>query len=113
MKKISDIIGGTDQIKVDTGAVKRAVTALQSINRNIDTDFNSVQSAMNKLNSSWSGSAASKANDKFNTIKKNFIGSNGGRHKVMDSYIKFLSDAVAIDYETTESVNTKLSEMFK
>ena len=31
----------------------------------------------------------------------------------MQSYIKFLSDAVAMGYEATEDTNIKLSELFK
>lgn len=107
------LFGSGDQINVDTGVVRDTVRSLQTINKNIDNDFNSVTSAMNKLNGTWSGSAANKANDKFNNIKKKFTGPNGGRRKVMDTYIQFLAEAVAMDYETTESVNTKLSDMFK
>ncbi|MBQ5994615.1 MAG: WXG100 family type VII secretion target [Clostridia bacterium] len=100
-------------VKVDTNAVRTAVDTLSSINKDIDNSFSSVQNAMNKLNSTWDGAAAAKANSKLNTIKKNFVGTGGGRYQVMEQYIKFLANAVALDYETTEDTNTKLSEMFK
>ena len=99
-------------IRVDTNKVRATVTAVNTINDNLEKDFNTVIKAMSKLNSSWDGSASSKAISKFNKIKSDYCGSSG-RKAVMQNYLKFLSDAVAIGYETTEGTNTKLSDLFK
>lgn len=99
-------------ITVDTNQVRNAADILKGINNRMDSDFNSVVSAINKMNASWDGNASNKAISKFNKIKKEYMGSNG-RKAVMNTFIKFLCSAVAIDYDTTEAGNTELSNMFK
>ena len=99
-------------ITVDTNKVRATVTSVNTINNNLEKDFNAVVNAISKLDSSWDGSASAKAISKFNKIKSDYCGSSG-RKAVMQNYLKFLSDAVAIGYETTESTNTKLSGLFK
>ena len=101
-----------NDIQVDTNLVRSSVTSLDGINNNLESAFDSVIKSVNKLNSSWEGSASSKAISKFNKIKSDFCGASG-RKAIMQSYIKFLSDAVATGYEATEDTNIKLSELFK
>ncbi|MBR2589506.1 MAG: hypothetical protein IKE65_01120 [Clostridia bacterium] len=105
--------GGKNEVSINTGAVEVAVRTLSTINRRFDTDFNSAQSSMNSLKATWSSSAANKAIDKFNKMKQTYVGPEGQRSMVMEQYIKFLAEAVDIGYETTESENKKLSELFK
>lgn len=99
-------------IKVDTNKVKNTVTTVNTINNNLEKEFKNVTDAVTKLNSSWDGTASSKAISKFNKIKSECCGASG-RKAVVQNYLKFLSDAVAIGYETTEEANTKLSDLFK
>ena len=99
-------------IMVNTGNVRTAVSTLTGINNGLETDFTNVINAINKLDSQWDGNASAKAISKFNKIKSDFCGSNG-RKAIMNNYIKFLCDAVAIDYDATEQTNTSLSELFK
>ena len=103
---------GASTIKVDTSAVRNAVTTLTSLNNDMDKAFDNVKSAMSKLDSNWDGSASSKAISKFNKIKNDYLGTSG-RKAVMNTYIIFLSSAVATDYEATESTNTSLGSLFK
>lgn len=109
-KKINKSAGS--DIKVNTTAVRTAMNTLTSLNNSMEKDFDAVKRAMSKLDSSWDGSASSKAISKFNSIKSNYCGSNG-RKAVMNTYVKFLSGTVAADYETTEGVNTNLANLFK
>ena len=41
------------------------------------------------------------------------INTQNVRVAVMDHYIKFLSESVALDYENTEQTNKSLSDLFK
>lgn len=99
-------------IQVNTTAVRNAVTTLNTLNNDMDSSFSSVTKAISNLDSNWDGSAASKAISKFNEMKSNFMG-NGGRKAVMKQYIDFLAKAVADDYDSTETANTNLSNLFK
>lgn len=99
-------------IKVDTAKVKETVSVVNGVNDNLDRSFEEVTTAIKRLDSSWDSLAASEAILKFNKINCEFCGPIG-RSAVMKNYLKFLSDAVAIGYETTENTNTKLSELFK
>lgn len=107
---ISGLSNGT--INVDTNLVRNTVASLDKINNNLENDFDNVIKAVNKLDSSWDGSASAKTISQFNRIKSNFCGASG-RKAVMQNYLKFLSDAVALGYESTEDANVKLSELFK
>lgn len=103
---------GASTIKVDTSAVRNAVTTLTSLNNDMDKAFDNVKSAMSKLDSNWDGTASSKAMSKYNKIRNDFMGTSG-RKAVMNTYIKFLSSVVATDYEATETTNTNLANLFK
>lgn len=105
-------IGGGSAIQVNTNNVRNAVNTLTTLNNGMDKSFNSVTQAMSNLNSSWDGTASSKAMSKFNKMKNDFMGS-GGRKAVMHQYIDFLAKVVADDYDTTESANTSLANLFK
>lgn len=99
-------------IKVDTDKVRTVVTDVDKINNNLEKSFESVINSVRNLDASWDSSASSKAITKFNKIKSDFCGPSG-RKAVVQNYLKFLSNSVAIGYETTEGTNTKLSELFK
>lgn len=99
-------------IQVNTNNVRATASSLITINNNIESEFDNVKQAINKMNASWEGSAATSSMSEFNRIKSNFCGGNG-RMAVMNKYINFLQSAVALDYETTELGNTKLADLFK
>lgn len=99
-------------ILINTDNVRTTVAELTGINNSLESDFQNVISAISKMDGAWDGSASAQAISKFNKIKSDFCGSNG-RKAIMNNYIKFLCDAVAIDYDGTEQVNTNLSELFK
>lgn len=99
-------------ILVNTDNVRAAVSELTSINNSLESDFQNVINAINKVDGVWDGTASIQAISKFNKIKSDFCGSSG-RKAIMNNYIQFLCNAVAIDYDGTEQVNTNLSELFK
>lgn len=99
-------------IDVNTQNVRNCADTLTNINNNIEKCFSNVTKALNKLDGSWDSKASSKAISKFNKIKSDFCGETG-RKAIMNNYIKFLQNAVAADYESTEQANTNLSELFK
>lgn len=99
-------------IKVNTTKINAAISTLTSLNNGMETDFDSIVTAVSKMDSSWDGTASSKAISKFNKLKADCKGSSG-RKAVMNQYIKFLTNNVMTDYETTEKTNTDFASMFK
>ena len=110
MNKMS---GGTSgAIHINTENVRTTVTTLTSLNNGMETDFETVKNTMSSLEGCWEGAASNKAISAFNKLKSDFCGGNG-RKVIMQNYIKFLSESVALDYEITEQTNTSLSDLFK
>lgn len=99
-------------ISINTNKVLEAATTLQTINNRIDSDFEMVNHAINRMNASWDGAAGSSAESEFNKIKGSCFGSDG-RKAVMNNYINFLNGDVATNYEATENTNAQLSSLFK
>ena len=110
MNKMSGGTSGT--IHINTENVRTTVTTLTSLNNGMETDFETVKNTMSSLEGCWEGAASNKAISAFNKLKSDFWGGNG-RKVIMQNYIKFLSESVALDYEITEQTNTSLSDLFK
>ena len=110
-KKTRSNAGGS-AIQVNTTNVRNAANTLTTLNNGMDKSFESVAQAMSTLDSSWDGSASSKAISNFNKMKNEFMGSCG-RKAVMNQYINFLTKTVANDYDATETANTSLASLFK
>ena len=112
-KTVNKMSGGTSgTIHINTENVRTTVTTLTSLNNGMETDFETVKNTMSSLEGCWEGAASNKAISAFNKLKSDFCGGNG-RKVIMQNYIKFLSESVALDYEITEQTNTSLSDLFK
>ena len=97
-------------VKVSTDVVEDVANKLKKINNDIRNQFSDVESAMRKLDSSWDGSASTKAIGKFNSLKGTYC---DNRYKVVDNFANFLLHQVGEGYVQTESVNISLADAFK
>lgn len=97
-------------IKINTDSVVNAAANIKTINGQIRDRFPDVQTAMNRLDGSWDGSAATSAMRKFNEIKNNYP---SARYTVLDNYVNFLLQQVGQGYNETEEVNKSLADAFK
>ncbi len=97
-------------LKVNTDAVVNAANNLKTLNNQMKNEFPSVQTAINRLDSSWEGAAANNAIRKFNELKSNFC---DARYNVIDNYINFLLQQVGEGYTQTENANKSLADAFK
>lgn len=100
-------------IKVNTDVVKTVANKLSKINSDLDKGYSKVEKTMQKVDSAWDGPASKAAISKFNSISKAYFYGDASRKKVLNEYIRFLTDAVALDYEITEKNNITLADMFK
>ena len=98
------------KLKVDTGVVITTVTNIRILNTEMRDAFESVQSAISRLDSSWDGSAATAAVSKFNEVKAAYVES---RYNVVENFAKFLLQQVGEGYEQTEDANKSLADAFK
>ncbi len=83
---------------------------LKRLNTQIRDAFPGVQTAINRLNNSWDGPAASKTIAKFSEIKEKYA---EARYNVVDNYVRFLLQQVGEGYTQTEEANTSLADAFK
>ena len=97
-------------LKVNTDAVVATAGKIQACNNQMRDGFETVKSAISKLDNSWDGSASVKAISKFNHIGSSFCDS---RYKVLDNYVNFLLQQVGQGYEQTETTNKSLADQFK
>jgi len=100
----------SDQIHIDTGKVVAAANRISTLNNEIDSEFDTLETAVGRLNQSWYSRASHVVIDRFYSIKNNFKDS---RYKVMQDYGDFLKQPVSEGYNAAETGNTSLSDAFK
>lgn len=98
------------KLKIDTSAVVTAAGNISRFNKQMKDGIPSMQRAIDRLNSTWSGEAATAAIKKFNEIKAGFF---DARYNVLDNYVNFLLNQVGEGYTQTETVNKSLAAQFK
>lgn len=97
-------------LKVDTGLVLTCAVKLENANNKIRDGFPSVERAINRLDNTWEGAAATNAISKFNEMRSQMP---EARYTVLSNYINFLRNQVGEGYEQTEAANTSLADAFK
>lgn len=97
-------------IKVNTDLAIAAANNIKNANSQIRDGFPKVQRAINQLDNSWDGSAATNAISKFNEMQSKYV---DARYKVVDNYVNFLLQQVGEGYAQTEEANISLADAFK
>ena len=98
------------RLKVDAEQVIATAKRIKNYNNQMRDSFSNVHNAIDKLNNSWDGSAASSAISKFNAIKNSYC---EARYNVVDNFVAFLHQQVGEGYTQTESANKSLADQFK
>lgn len=97
-------------LKVNTEAAVTAAKNIQMYNNQMRDQFATMQNAINRLDNSWEGSAATAAIAKFNEMRAKFC---DVRYQVLDNYVNFLFQQVGEGYTQTENTNVSLADQFK
>ena len=97
-------------LKVNTDLVSTISTNLNVLNTQMNECFSPVASSIQRMDSSWDGSAATKAITKFNEIKNTLI---DGRSEVLQGFIQFLYQLVGEGYNIVEDSNISLADTLK
>lgn len=97
-------------IKVNTAVIKSTASQISSVNKKINNDFSTVESAINTLNRNWDGSASDNAIRKFQSIKNNFY---NNRYNVVNDMVNFMLKQVGEGYESTETTVSSAASAFK
>lgn len=94
---------------IDTARVSSSASRLQTVNANINRQFQTFRNSARQLNNTWSGRAAERAK----TQLQNLINGSSSRSAVLENYIRTLRQQVDPGYENAEAVNTSLADQFK
>lgn len=89
--------------------VLSAADKLQTINNNINRDFESLQKSLKSLESNWKSPAGTVAH----TLMYEILKGNETRSNVIDNYTRVLTQYVSQGYIIAEENSTKLADLFK
>lgn len=98
------------RIKIDTDRVSATANRISTINKQIDAEFERLETAIRRLNSSWNSRASENVIGRFYSIQNTFKDS---RYRVMKDYCGFLQHQVSAGYNGAETSNTSLADAFK
>lgn len=94
--------------KVRTENISAAAEKLYQVNAAIDSRFSDVSDGRGILGSNWNSAAGTAAKDRLSQLCKG----SEARFAVMENYVTYLRRLVAPGYESAETANTNLSDLF-
>lgn len=97
-------------VNINTGALLTAADRIDSLNKQILSDFDDVQAAISKMDQNWDGSGSDSALGAFNKIKSTYVSE---RHRVVASLPRFMRSQVGESYEQTEVSVSNAAAAFK
>lgn|GEM_PF-2339327 len=100
----------SDEIFIQTDKVAEAAAHITHANQVIDTAFNEMERAIQRLNQSWTSQASGTVIGYFSSISSHF---KDNRFAVMNDYSQFLLGAVVEGYTAAENENVRLADAFK
>lgn len=100
----------SDEIFVQTDKVAEAAARITHANQAIDTAFDEMERAIQRLNKSWTSPASDTVIGYFSSISSHF---KSNRFAVMKDYSHFLLGPVVEGYTAAENENVRLADAFK
>lgn len=94
--------------KVNTEAIAAAASAVNAANARINSEFDRVRSAGTAMDNAWNSRAGNAARDLMYELFKG----NESRSAVLQNYANTLHQVVTPGYDSSESENTKLADLF-
>lgn len=98
------------QITIDSEQVLSIASQIESDNQTLQQLLNESKASVDALSSYWSGRASDETRASYEAFAGNFFQKY---FDVLNQYVKFLRNNVAMQYEQTEQVNTQLADAFK
>ena len=89
-------------IKITTDQVEAIASNLDNNNKKLRETLEESRSSIKSLNSTWQGEASQATIAAYESFSAKFFQSY---YDIIDSYVKFLRQNVAIDYTSTETQN--------
>ena len=94
---------------VNTDSLSASANNLRNVNRNINSEFQTLQNKAQIIDNNWQ----SPAGDAARTAMRQIFKHNEARSSVIRNYINMLEQQVNPGYADTETVNIKLADKFK
>ncbi|CDX04958.1 Type VII secretion system ESAT-6-like [Desulfitobacterium hafniense] len=98
------------QITIDSEQVLAIASQIESDNQQLQQLLNDSKATVDSLSSYWMGRASDETRASYESFANKFFQSY---YDVLNQYVKFLRNNVAMQYEQTEQVNTQLADAFK
>ena len=96
--------------RISTDEVLGVADRISKLNIRLGEEVSVCQELINQLRNGWTGEAAEATVSIFSAFAKSYVEND---HQLIESYAQFLKQAVAPNWESTESANTELGESFK
>lgn len=87
-------------IKISTAEVRATASTIRTLNTTLNDDLLEIQSTMTNLKSTWQSDGCDAIQAKFAAVASKYF---ANYHDVVESYTKFLEQAVAESFESTET----------
>lgn len=98
------------QIKIDTDQVRTIAQSIEALNGQLRDELNHAKSTVTGLSTTWESDAATATVSAFTEFSNKYFQQY---YDTIDNYVKFLRNAAAQQYDTTEQTNEKLADAFK
>ena len=98
-----------NNLKISTDAAVAAAAAIRTLNQDMQSEFEAVKNAVDRLDGVWDGQAAGKAVSGFKQFQAEYP---AARYQVVENLANFLLQQVGQGYQNTEEVNTTIADDF-
>ena len=96
-------------INISLDEVRQAAETVSALNQSLDQRLREIQKDMKSLQDSWSSTAATTIQAKFDTYAQKYFDTY---RDVIDSYVAFLRKTVADNYDQTETTINNNANQF-
>ena len=97
-------------IRVDTAQVVQIANTIDTLNKQLREQLEQSKQTIQNLGNSWEGEASQSTIDSYNSFANQYFDSY---EQILNQYVVFLKNNVALGYEETETSNVNLADAFK
>jgi WXG100 family type VII secretion target len=97
-------------IRVDTAQVVQIANTIDTLNKQLREQLETSKQTIVNLGNSWEGEASQATIESYNAFAGQYFESY---EQILNQYVTFLKNNVALGYEETETANTNLADAFK
>jgi WXG100 family type VII secretion target len=97
-------------IKINTDEVLSIASRLETDNTELKSLLERTKATIDSLGSSWTGQSSGATIEAYEEFSNKYFQSY---YDVIEQYVKFLREAVVVNYGEVETINTSIADSFK